>query len=163
MNNNISFELYDFDNKITKKRYDPIHKILVENEDVITGRDNSSIEMYNKWAEMITNTPNYNILVCLIDDEVVGFIAFMYLDIGLMLSEIQIKKEYQGKYKILKNMLREVLEISIKDKFKYKDVLGTISDKNIKSQEVFTYIGFKRKEGILYKISYKNLMKWIEK
>ena len=163
MNNNISFELYDFDNKITKKRYDPIHKILVENEDVITGRDNSSIEMYNKWAEMITNTPNYNILVCLIDDEVVGFIAFMYLDIGLMLSEIQIKKEYQGKYKILKNMLREVLEISIKDKFKYKDVLGTISDKNIKSQEVFTHIGFKRKEGILYKISYKNLMKWIEK
>ena len=119
--------------------------------------------MYNKWVEMITNTPNYNILVCKLNNEIVGFIAFMYLDIGLMISEIQIKREYQGKFKILKNMLREVLNISIKDKFDYKYVFGTINSVNVRSQAVFTHIGFKKQKGILYRISYKNLLKWIKK
>lgn len=82
------YESFNYDNKITKDAYDPIHKILVENENIITNKNNSSIEMYNKWVEMITNTPDYNILVCKLNNEIVGFIAFMYLDIGLMISEI---------------------------------------------------------------------------
>ena len=62
--NNFEYESYNYENKIPKERYDVIHKIIVENENEINGRDNSGIDMYNKWVNLITNTPRYNILVC---------------------------------------------------------------------------------------------------
>ena len=139
--NNFFYELFDFDNKITKDKYDKMHKILIVNENIITKKDNSSKEMYDKWVNMILNTKDYNILLCYKAEELVGFIAFMYLDIGLMLSEVQVKKEYQGKEQILKNMLKELLKIS--DKSKYNYIYGTIDNNNIKSIDVFTHIGFK--------------------
>ena len=80
-----------------------------------------------------------------------------------MLSEVQIKKEYQSKYNILRNMIREVLNITTIDNFKYEDVFLTISKINTRSQNVFTHIGFELQEGVLYKISKNNLIKWIEK
>ena len=156
-----SYELFDYDNKIPKDKYDKIYKILVENENIITNKDNSSKEMYDKWVNMISNTKDYNILLCYKDNIIVGFIAFMYLDIGLMLSEIQIKKEYQSKYNILKNMLKELLNVSDKNKYEY--LYGTISSHNEKSRNVFTHIGFKNEKGILYKIKYDDLFKWIKK
>ena len=154
--NNISFEIYNNDNKITKDKYDIIYKIIVENE-------KSNDDMYNKWVNMITSTPNYNILITKYDDIVVGFIAFMYLDMGLMLSEVQIKKEYQGKYNILKYSLNEVINISNKDNFKYDYIYGTINDKHTKSRDVFTHIGFVKQDGVLYRISHNKLMSWIKK
>ena len=161
--NNFEYESYNYENKIPKERYDVIHKIIVENENEINGRDNSGIDMYNKWVNLITNTPRYNILVCKMNNVTVGFTAFYYMDNGLMLSEVQIKKEYQSKYNILRNMIREVLNITTIDNFKYEDVFLTISKINTRSQNVFTHIGFELQEGVLYKISKNNLIKWIEK
>ncbi len=153
------FELYNDDNKIYRDKYDQMHKILVENYNKINGKDNSNIDMYNSWVNGILNTKGYNILLCLREDILVGFICFMYLDKGIMLSEIQIKKEYQGKYHILKDMFKELINKIEKD----KTIYGTISNKNIKSQEIFTHIGFNKEDGILYSISYNDLIKWINK
>lgn len=157
----LKYELFTYDNKISEDKYESIYRILLENQNIITGKDNSSKEMHDKWVNMILNTQGYNILVCYLNEKIVGFIAFMYLDIGLMLSEVQIKKEYQGTHNIFKNMLKEVLEIS--DKSKYSKLYCTISSKNLKSQGVFTHIGFKKQEGVLYSIDYLDLLKWINK
>ena len=70
-------------------------------------------------------------------------------------------QEYQGKYNILRKMLKYICNTCDKDKSKY--VLGTINDNNEKSKQVFTHIGFKKEKGILYKISLNNLIKWINK
>lgn len=133
-----------------------MHNILVENYNKINNKDNSSTEMYNEWVNMIRTTKDYNILICLDNNLLVGFICYTYLDIGLMLSEIQIKKEYQGKH-ILKNMIKNVL---MNTNNTYSKVYATINNDNTKSKEVFTHIGFKNIKGILYEIDKTNLMKW---
>lgn len=134
-----------------------MHNILVENYNKINNKDNSSNETYNEWVNMIRTTKDYNILICLDNNLLVGFVCYTYLDIGLMLSKIQIKKEYQGKHNILKNMLRNILVNTNNTYFK---VYATINNDNTKSKEVFTHIGFKNIKGVLYEIDKTNLMKW---
>lgn len=154
------FELYNYENKMPKDKYNKIYKILINN----FYKNNNEIikdEKYNNWVNMILNTPNYYILIYSINNNIVGFISCIYIEEGLMLSEVQIKKQYQGKYDILRKMLKYICNICDKDKSKY--VLGTINDNNEKSKQVFTYIGFKKEKGILYKISFNNLIKWINK
>ena len=154
------FELYNYENKMPKDKYNKIYKILINN----FYKNNNEIikdEKYNNWVNMILNTPNYYILIYSINNNIVGFISCIYIEEGLMLSEVQIKKQYQGKYDILRKMLKYICNICDKDKSKY--VLGTINDNNEKSKHVFTYIGFKKEKGILYKISFNNLIKWINK
>lgn len=134
-----------------------MHNILVENYNKINNKDNSSNETYNEWVNMIRTTKDYNILICLDNNLLVGFVCYTYLDIGLMLSEIQIKKEYQVKHNILKNMLRNIL---VNTNNTYSKVYATINNDNTKSKEVFTHIGFKNIKGVLYDIDKTNLMKW---
>ena len=134
-----------------------MHSILVENYNKINNKDNSSTDMFNKWISMIRTTKNYNILLCLDNTKLVGFTCYTYFDMGLMLSEIQIKKEYQGKYNLLKNMLHNVL---VNSDNTYSKVYCTINNNNTKSKEVFTHIGFKNIKGVLYEIDKIDLMKW---
>lgn len=93
------------------------------------------------------------------NNEIVAFCAYMYVSKGLCLSEVQIKCEYQGKYDILRKLLKEVIEKCDKDKSKI--ICGTINPKNIKSINVFTHIGMKNTEGKWYEISYDDLIRWI--
>lgn len=136
-------------------------KILVKNYNKINNKNDSVESSYESWHNMISNTSNYNILLCFKNMELVGFICYMYMDMGLMLSEIQIKEEYQGKYDILRKMLKQVIDRSNKEL--YNDVYGTISSRNIKSQSVFKHIGFENINGALYKININNLILWINK
>ncbi len=152
----MNYKLYNRKN-IDNTYLNDMHNILVENYNKINNKDNSSNKMYNEWVNMIRTTEDYNILLCLENTSLVGFICYTYLDIGLMLSEIQIKKEYQGKHNILKNMLRNVL---VNTNNTYSKVYATINNDNTKSKEVFTHIGFKNIKGILYEIDKTNLMKW---
>lgn len=133
-----------------------MHSILVEIYNKINNKDNSSTDMFNKWISMIRTTKNYNILLCLDNTKLVGFTCYTYFDMSLMLSEIQIKKEYQGKH-ILKSMIKNVL---INTNNTYSKVYATINTDNTKSKEVFTHIGFKNIKGILYEIDKSNLIKW---
>lgn len=152
----MNYKLYNRKN-IDNTYLNDMHNILVENYNKINNKDNSSNEMYNEWVNMIRTTEDYNILICLDNNLLVGFVCYTYLDIGLMLSEIQIKKEYQGKHNILKNMLRNIL---VNTNNTYSKVYATINNDNTKSKEVFTHIGFKNIKGILYEIDKTNLMKW---
>lgn len=136
-------------------------KILVENYNMINDTNDSVDISFPEWLNMIENTQNYNMLLCFKNEELVGFICYTYIDIGLMLSEVQIKKEYQGKYDILRKMLKQVIDKS--DKRLYSDVYGTISSKNLKSQNVFKHIGFENTKGILYKININTLINWINR
>ena len=136
-------------------------KILVENYNMINDTNDSVDNSFPEWLNMIENTQNYNMLLCFKNEELVGFRSYTYIDIGLMLSEVQIKKEYQGKYDILRKMLKQVIDKS--DKRLYSDVYGTISSKNLKSQNVFKHIGFENTKGILYKININTLITWINR
>lgn len=135
--------------------------ILVNNYNVINNTNDTVEETYNKWFDMIKNTPNYYILVCMMGEEVVGFLCYTYVDFGLMLSEVQIKSEFQGKYNILKNMIKYFLGNI--DREINNEIYGTISSKNIKSQNIFKHIGFENIKGVLYKINVKTLDEWVNK
>ena len=128
---------------------------------MINDTNDSVDNSFPEWLNMIENTQNYNMLLCFKNEELVGFICYTYIYIGLMLSEVQIKKEYQGKYDILRKMLKQVIDKS--DKRLYSDVYGTISSKNLKSQNVFKHIGFENTKGILYKININTLINWINR
>ncbi len=156
-----SFEKYDINNKISKSKTKDMLNILIKFYNNFNKEDNSKKEVYEPWINMIRNTKDYNILLYYDSNTLVGFINYLYHDLGLMLSEIQIKEEYQSKYNILRIVLKEVLNISEKNRYKY--IYGTINSKNIRSQQVFTHIGFENVKGNLYKISYDNLLIWIEK
>ena len=158
------FELYDYNNKISKEKYYQIYQIIINNyfernKDLISKRKEiDTEEAYNNWINTITNTKDYNILLYYIDNTIVSFVSFMYMKESLCLSEVQIKKEYQGK-KILKILLNEVLKKS--NKYKPKTICGTINPKNTKSIQVFTHIGLKNTVNKWYEIDYNDLKKWI--
>lgn len=136
-------------------------QILVDNYNLINNTNDSVDNSYDIWVNMIKNTKGYNMLLCFMNHELIGFICYMYMDDGLMLSEVQIKKEYQGRYNILRKMLQQLVNNTNKDL--YSDIYGTISSKNKKSQLVFKHVGFENVRGILYKININDLTKWINR
>jgi MoaA/NifB/PqqE/SkfB family radical SAM enzyme/L-amino acid N-acyltransferase YncA len=161
VNKNIRFELYDNKNKVPYKRYKEMLEIIIPFYNKLLNKNYNSPELYKPWVRMIRNTKDFYVLVCLNKDRVIGFINFMYQDIGLMLSEVQIKEQYQSKHGIFKKMMREVILKS--DRSKYQSIYATINPKNQKSKSVFTHIGFKNIDNRLYSISYSDLIKWLEK
>ncbi len=151
------FELYSIDNKIPKYKYDYIYNMIKDNYFDIRGRNNDSKEKYNTWVNMILNTKDYYILLYVLNNKIIGFIAFMYHDNYLCLSEIQFDKEHKNTG-LLKNLLGEVIRIS--DKSKYDNIYVTISNNEL-SKDVFEHIGFKYVGGVRYEISYEDLNRWI--
>ena len=158
------FELYGCNFKIPKIKYDEIYKIIIDNyyelnkDKYKTKEEMNKKEFYETWVNTILNTKDYYILIYYIKKDIVGFIAYTYINDCLCLCEVQIKKEYQNQ-NYLKTMLKEVIDKS--DKKRYIFISGTINPKNDKSKQVFTHIGFKNTSNNTYKISYDNLMKWI--
>ena len=110
---------------------------------------------------MIDETPNYYILTYSIDNEIVGFIAYRYMNNKLCLSEVQIVPEYQGVDNTLKKMLGKVIDVS--NKTKYEKVCGTINPKNSKSINVFSHIGMINVDKLWYEISLDDLEKWLKR
>lgn len=155
------YKHYNYDNKIPLAKAREVLEIIIPFYNELNGKDNSSKEMCDPWLKMIRNTKDYNIILLYFDDLLVGFVNYMYQDGYLMISEIQIKKEYQGKHNILRKLLREMLINS--EKNRYSKILGTINKKNTKSIEVFAHIGFINIKDNLYQISYDELFNWINK
>lgn len=155
-----SFTFFIPEDRIDNKNIDLIFKILKENEQKINTQEITD-EMKNEWVNMILNTPDYYIIVCKINDEVVAFLSYCIVDIGLMLSEIQIKEEFQGKLNIFKKIMNEFIsKVNINE---YNKIYATINSKHTKSKEVFTHIGFINKSGILYEANTKDILEWLEK
>lgn len=160
------FELYSKNNKIPDNIAKIIHEILIDNlinreENIGKERkDFTNDEIYNKWLNMLRNENDYYILVYYYNNEIVAFINYSYMNKGLCLCEVQIKREYQGKYNILRYMINHILNTT--DRSKYNNVCGTIGN-NQRSKDVFTHIGMKHTIGHFYEISVGDLEKWINK
>ncbi len=159
--NSVSFEHYDSVNKIPMIKIEKTLEIIAGFYNELNDKDNSKKEICDPWIDMVRNKEGYNTILCYKDNILVGFINYIYQEAGLMISEVQIKKEYQGKYKIFKKLLCEMINNC--DKEKSLNIFCTINPKNKKSQKIFTYIGFKNLGGKLYKIDYDKFIKWINK
>lgn len=152
-------------NKITKEYYDKIFNILVENYairehlDLATYKASVYPDGYNTWVKTITTTPDYNIIIYYDNLSIIGFIATMVYEKKMGISEIQIDKEYQGKNNNLKEMMKIMYnELSFDN---YDKVYANINSHNIKSINVFTYVGFKNFERNKYVIDIDDLKKWL--
>lgn len=160
------FELYDKNNNIPDKLAKEIYKFMIDNycnRKEYFGRprtDFETQEKYDMWLKMINNYDDYYILIYYYNGNAVAFTSYAFMEKGICLCEIQIKEDYQGKYDILRKMLKYIMNID--DCKKFNNVCGGINN-NQRSVNVFTYIGMKNTEKNWYEISTCDLMKWVNK
>ncbi len=164
------FEYYNSINKIPEYRYEEMNQIMYDFHLKITN-NNPSFELHGKnfdnWVNMIRNDENYNIILYIENNKIIGLICYGYYNNELMISEIQIIEEYQYKG-LVKILLKEMVKQLDLSRFN-GIVCGTIRNDNEHSKQVFTHIGMKPQEEDnlnknykLYKISYDDLVKYLD-
>lgn len=160
------FELYNYENKIPKEKYEFIYKIIVDNyfernKELRSNRDQiDTKEAYINWTNTILNTPNYYILLFYKDDTIAGFVNYMLDKDILFICEIQFSQKYKNKG-YLKQLLKEVINVS--KKYKYNKISLMINKNNKISINVFKHIGFKNIRDNYYEISKCLLIDYLEK
>lgn len=147
----MKFVKYGYKNKINESDYNQVFDIMSS----FYGKSVTK-ESFDKWLENMSNIKDYYFLLRYKENILVGFINYMYTKEGLMLSEVQVRREYQNKG-ILILMLNYMISNCDIDKFDY--VFGTINKSNLRSQSVFKHLGFKLVKDNLYKISKDDLIK----
>lgn len=147
----MKFVKYGYKNKINGNDYNQVFDIMF----YFYGKSVTK-ESFDKWLENMSNIKDYYFLLCYKENILVGFINYMYTKEGLMLSEVQVRREYQNNG-ILILMLNYMISNCDIDKFDY--VFGTINKSNLRSQSVFKHLGFKLVKDNLYKISRDDLIK----
>ncbi|NLA32945.1 MAG: hypothetical protein GX864_03295, partial [Mollicutes bacterium] len=113
----MNFEYYNYNNKIPLSKVEEMLEVLIPFYNELNGKDNSNKDMCDSWINSIRNTKDFAIILLYFDNLLVGFINYMYQKEGLMISEIQIRKEYQGKYRILRKLLGEMINNSDKNRY----------------------------------------------
>ena len=159
MKKEYDYKLYGYSNKTPLKTCKEMLEIITKFYNNVN-ECNYSDEDCNKWVKLIRNTKDYHVLLCYKGKTLIGFINYTYMNKDVMISEVQIREEYQGKG-VLKELLKEVINNTKRKKVEY--FLGTISNKNNKSQSVFTHIGFKLGEDNIYRITREDLINWVTK
>ncbi len=161
------FEFYNCNKKIPEYRYLEMNDILLNDYIYRHGIDEYEKkrkilegEGFEHWKSMILNDPDYNIILYIDNNKIIGFICYIFLDEKLLLSEVQIRYECHGK-DYLRKMLKKLIEIN-ENKY-IKTVIGAINTNNKKSQDVFTHIGMVNTDKNLFEISFEDLKKWINK
>lgn len=162
----MKYNIYNETNPIKEEIYSKIYKIIITNYGIrekLTKeelKEKDTAIAYNNWINTILYTKDYNIVVFYnANNKIIGFIAFMYTEAGLCLSEVQIIPEYQSKNNTLRKMLNIIINTC--DKKRIEKIYGTINQHNIKSINVFTHIGFNKVNGNKYEILYNELLKWL--
>ena len=100
------FKNFDYINKITLNYTLDMYEILTKNY-----QKELTNEEFNKWFNMITNNKNYNIIICLDNNTLVGFLCYMIIDNDLIISEIQIIPSYQKKYGIFRKLFKQIEQL----------------------------------------------------
>lgn len=154
-----------YDNNIEDNVLRQMYNILIENlfityPDFLKEKNkHDNKENYDMWTNMIKETKNYKVITYTENNKVVGFLNYSIIEGNLWISEVQIKNDYKNKG-ILKKLIKKfVLLDEIK---KYDSITIHINDRNNVSKKVFTHIGFKPTSNTLYKISMKDIIKWLE-
>ena len=162
------FEIYNVNNKIPEKRYLEMNDIL--QKDYINRRGIDEFEKrreefegdgFEHWKSMILNDPSYNIILYIVDDKIAGFVCYIPIDSKLLLSEVQIIKEFQGKNNTLRKILKRLIE-EVKNK-NFEIVSGSIAKDNDKSRGVFSHIGMVNTRKNWFEMSFSDLEKWVHK
>ena len=158
------FEYYDYINKIPENRYKKMADILNGFSIELHGQEwfeerrfiFEGIGLQN-WIKMITNNPNYHIIMYLKENNIIGFICYEYNENNVWISEIQIIKEYRykGVVKILLSEMLKQINPNNCEKF-----LASINSNNDHSINTFTHMGMK-KIGDYYEITYDELNNYI--
>ena len=161
------FEYYDCINKVPEYRYKEMSKILNNFSIELHGqewyeqrRERFEGEGFNYWLNTITNDPNYHIILYIVDNNIVGFINYQYLDNNqVAICEAQIIKEYRykGLVKVLLSEMMKQIDPSRCEKF----VAGIFS-KNEHSINTFTHIGMQLVDNH-YEIPYDVLKQYTDK
>ena len=146
------FKHYNHNNKINLNYALNMHDILTKNY-----KKKISKEEFNKWFNMITNNKNYNIIICLDNNTLVGFLCYMIIDNDLIISEIQIIPSYQKKYGIFRKLFNEIQKCKNINKVKC-----TIKKTNTHSIECFTKMGMINTSGLWYEMNYNNFKDWLK-
>ena len=160
------YKIFDKKNIIPDEIADKIYSFMIDNycnREEYKNRprgDFDSKEKHDQWLNMLRTFDDYYTLVYYQDDIPVGFVSYNIIDRGLCLCEIQIKENYQGKYDILRKMLKATIAES--SNYKYDNIVGGISN-NKHSVDVFTHIGMVNTEKSIYEISLNDLLKWLNK
>lgn len=154
-----------YDNNIEDNVLRQMYNILIENlfityPDFLKEKNkHDNKENYDMWTNMIKETKNYKVITYTENNKVVGFLNYSIIEGNLWISEVQIKNDYKNRGILKKLIKRFVLLDEIK---KYDSITIHINDRNNVSKKVFTHIGFKPTSNTLYKISMKDIIKWLE-
>ena len=94
----MKYNVYNGTNPIKEEVYSKIYKIIINNygirEKLNTKelKKKDTVAAYNNWIHTILYTKDYNIVAFYnTSNTIIGFIAFMYTEAGLCLSEVQMR------------------------------------------------------------------------
>lgn len=154
-----------YDNNIEDNVLRQMYNILIENlfityPDFLKEKNkHDNKENYDMWTNMIKETKNYKVITYTENNRVVGFLNYSIIEGNLWISEVQIKNDYKNRG-ILKKLIKK---FALLDEIKkYDSITIHINDRNNVSKKVFTHIGFKPTSNTLYKISIKDIIKWLD-
>ena len=154
-----------YDNNIEDNVLRQMYNILIENlfityPDFLKEKNkHDNKENYDMWTNMIKETKNYKVITYTENNRVIGFLNYSIIEENLWISEVQIKNDHKNRGILKKLIKRFVLLDEIKQ---YDSITIHINDHNNVSKKVFTHIGFKPTSNTLYKISMKDIIKWLE-
>lgn len=154
-----------YDNNIEDNVLRQIYNILIENlfityPDFLKEKNkHDNKENYDMWTNMIKETKNYKVITYTENNKVIGFLNYCIIEGDLWISEVQIKNDYKNK-EILKKLIKKF--VLLDEMKKYDSITIHINDNNNISKMVFTHIGFKPTSNTLYKISIKDIIKWLD-
>ena len=142
-----------------------IFSILEGNMSEIAPTGNSYEDDYNSWFAAVKEgliKEQRRIILILSDDELIGFFQYYTSNNKLMMEEIQIRSDWQGKeiFRNLYGLLISNLPPEI------HDVEAYANKKNVKSQGILRHIGLvidgENKNGNSYHFhgKYDDLLKW---
>lgn len=146
------FKKFDYINKITLNYTLDMYEILTKYY-----QKELTNEEFNNWFHMITNDKNYNIIICIDKNKMVGFLCYMIINNNLIICEIQIIPDYQKKYGIFRKLFKQIKTNEIIDKVKC-----TIKETNTHSIECFTNMGMINTSGLWYEMNYNNFKNWLK-
>jgi len=162
------FEFYCLKKELFDKYANDLFSILFENMNQIAPTGNSYKEDYQFWfqymKEELAKMNQYLIVVCQAElSEIVGYFQYSVHGNILLMEEIQIKKEYQGKYNIFKRIYAFVFD-NLKENIDYVEAYA--NKKNAKSIGILGKLGLstvgENKRGTSYHFrgTYADLLNW---
>lgn len=140
-----------------KAQIDDMYKIISSNmKDISDFPINNNT--YSTWVNNCLKDKDIKTIVIYSESILIGYLQYKLEIDYVLLSEVQVDKEHQGKepFKVLIAEFTNRSNINASTK-----VICHINPKNIKSRSVFEHLGFKEVRPREYIISGSKLIEWI--